>query len=131
MDQFKAINDTHGHAAGDAVLKEVGRRLGDSIRTVDRVARIGGEEFALILVQTDEASALEVARRAVLAVAKEPVPVGDGLLLGVTASAGVAAFPSDAGTAVELFAAADRALYEAKKRGRRAAVSAREVREGS
>jgi two-component system, cell cycle response regulator len=130
IDRFKAINDAHGHPGGDAVLKEVARRLAGTVRTVDRVARIGGEEFALILVQTDGPSALEVARRALSAVAENPVSAGNGVRLDVTASAGVASFPADAGTAAELFAAADKALYAAKERGRRVAVPAWEAREG-
>jgi diguanylate cyclase (GGDEF)-like protein len=130
IDRFKAINDQHGHSAGDAVLKEVARRLAGAVRTVDRVARIGGEEFALVLVQTDGPPALEVARRAVSSVAQEPILVGDGLPLDVTASAGVAALPADGKTAAELFAAADRALYAAKKRGRCLAVAAWEARDG-
>jgi diguanylate cyclase (GGDEF)-like protein len=128
LDHFKRVNDTHGHGAGDAVLKEAARRIAASIRTVDRAARIGGEEFALILVQTDGDSALEVACRAIAAVAKEPIDAGGGLMLGVTASAGVADFPSDASSSAELFAAADRALYAAKERGRRRVVAAREAR---
>jgi two-component system, cell cycle response regulator len=131
IDRFKAINDTHGHPAGDRVLKELAPRLAGAIRTVDRVARIGGEEFALILVQTDGPAALEVARRAISAVAQSPVPAGNGLVLDVTASAGVASLPSDAATAAELVAAADKALYAAKERGRRAAVPAWEARDGS
>jgi len=131
IDHFKAINDTHGHPAGDEVLKELALRLAGAIRTVDRVARIGGEEFALVLVQTDGPAALEVARRAISAVAENPVPAGNGLVLEVTASAGVASLPSDAATAAELFAAADKALYAAKERGRRAAVPAWEARDGS
>jgi diguanylate cyclase (GGDEF)-like protein len=127
VDRFKAINDAHGHAAGDAVLKEVATRIAGTIRTVDRAARIGGEEFALILVQTDGASAREVARRTIESVARTPVLAGGGLALAVTASAGVAAFPSDAGTAEGLFAAADRALYAAKERGRNQAVHAWET----
>jgi diguanylate cyclase (GGDEF)-like protein len=131
IDHFKAINDTHGHSAGDEVLKELALRLAGAIRTVDRVARVGGEEFALVLVQTDGPAALEVARRAISAVAENPVPAGNGLVLEVTASAGVASLPSDAATAAELFAAADKALYAAKERGRRAAVPAWEARDGS
>jgi diguanylate cyclase (GGDEF)-like protein len=130
IDRFKAINDTHGHPAGDAVIKEVALRLEGAIRNVDRIARIGGEEFALILVQTDGPPALEVARRAIAAVAQTPFPAGGGLSLGVTASAGVAALPADAGTAADLFAAADRALYTAKERGRCMAVPAWEARGG-
>jgi diguanylate cyclase (GGDEF)-like protein len=128
LDRFKSINDVHGHPAGDAVLKEAARRILGAIRTVDRAARIGGEEFALILVQTDRASAIEVARRAICAVAAEPVRAGPGLSLSVTASAGVAELPSDAGSAADLFAAADKALYAAKAAGRNRTAPAWETR---
>jgi two-component system cell cycle response regulator len=128
LDRFKAVNDSHGHGAGDAVLREAARRVAASIRTVDRAARIGGEEFALILVQTDGAAALEVARRAIVAVGRGPIDAGGGLMLKVTASAGVAELPADGASAAELFAAADRALYAAKERGRNRAVAAGEAR---
>jgi two-component system cell cycle response regulator len=130
IDRFKAINDLHGHAAGDAVLTAAAARIAESIRTVDRAARIGGEEFALILVQTDGTSALEVARRAISSVAKTPVKFGD-LSVAVTASAGVATLPSDARGAADLFAAADKALYSAKGAGRNRAVPAGEAKGGS
>ena len=130
LDLFKSINDRHGHAVGDAVLKEAAARMAESIRTVDRAARIGGEEFALILVQTDRASALEVARRAISSVAKSEVKTG-ALSIAVTASAGVATLPSDARTAADLFAAADKALYSAKGAGRNRAVPAGEAKGGS
>jgi len=126
LDHFKAVNDTHGHPAGDAVLKEAARRIASSIRTVDRAARIGGEEIALILVQTDRASAQEVAQRAIAAVGSTPIEIGPGQSIPVTASAGVAAMPADGGAAAELFAAADKALYLAKSRGRNRAVPAGE-----
>jgi len=130
LDLFKSINDRHGHAVGDAVLKEAAARMAESIRTVDRAARIGGEEFALILVQTDRASALEVARRAISSVAKGEVKTG-ALSIAVTASAGVATLPSDALTAADLFAVADKALYSAKGAGRNRAVPAGEAKGGS
>jgi two-component system cell cycle response regulator len=127
LDRFKFINDMHGHPAGDAVLREAARRIAGVIRTVDRAARIGGEEFALILVQTDRVGALEVARRAIAAVAMEPIRVGQGHSLSVTASAGVAELPSDAREAGQLFAAADKALYAAKAQGRNRAILAGEA----
>jgi len=130
IDRFKSINDLHGHAAGDAVLREAASRIADSIRTVDRAARIGGEEFALILVQTDGQAAFEVARRAIASVAKNPVRAGE-LSVAVTASAGVATLPLDARTAGDLFAAADKALYAAKEGGRNRAVRAGEAKVGS
>jgi diguanylate cyclase (GGDEF)-like protein len=124
LDRFKFINDMNGHPAGDAVLREAARRIAGVIRTVDRAARIGGEEFALILVQTDRQGALEVARRAIAAVANEPIRIGEGHSLSVTASAGVAELPTDAREAGQLFAAADKALYAAKAQGRNRAVLA-------
>ncbi len=99
-------------------------RISGTIRSVDRAARIGGEEFALILVQTDRAAAMEVASRAIASVARSPIVAGPGINLDVTASAGVAELPADASSVGELFAAADRALYAAKARGRNRAVAA-------
>jgi diguanylate cyclase (GGDEF)-like protein len=123
IDHFKSINDTHGHPIGDVVLREVARRLAAQVRTVDRVVRFGGEEFALILVQADRTAALDVATRACVQQATLPVDAGGGLLLNVTISAGVALLPEDASSAAALVAAADKALYAAKTRGRNRAVS--------
>ena len=95
-----------------------------SIRTVDRAARIGGEEIALILIQTERSSATEVASRAIAALAKAPIAIGEGLTVSVTASAGVAEMPSDGANSLELFAAADKALYLAKAAGRNRVVPA-------
>jgi two-component system cell cycle response regulator len=131
VDHFKSVNDTHGHGAGDAVLREAAQRIAGAIRSVDRAARIGGEEFALILVQTDGAAAMEVASRAIAAVSRSPIPAGGGLELKVTASAGVAELPSDAVSGAELFVAADKALYAAKARGRNRVVAAGEARKAT
>ena len=95
IDHFKAVNDTHGHLAGDAVLREVAKTLTAQLRTVDRVARIGGEEFALVLVQTGRSAATEVAQRVVKAVAASPVMIESGVSLRLTISAGLAALPED------------------------------------
>lgn len=122
IDHFKSINDTHGHPAGDVVLREVARRVAAQVRTVDRVARFGGEEFALILVQTDMASAVDVARRVCAGVARDPILATETTALNVTVSAGVAVLPIDAKTEPALVAAADKALYGAKQRGRNRAV---------
>jgi two-component system cell cycle response regulator len=118
VDRFKLINDTHGHPAGDAVLREIARRLSAQVRTVDRVFRIGGEEFALILVQSERSAAQDVAHQVCATVRNSPVRVNDGLALGVTVSAGVAALPRDATTTASLVAVADKALYAAKAAGR-------------
>lgn len=131
IDHFKAINDTHGHPIGDVVLREVARRLGTQVRTVDRVARYGGEEFALILVQSDPVGALEVANRVCAAIAREPVLASDLLALHVTVSLGVAVLPDHARTTPALIAAADKALYTAKRSGRNRAVAATQPEAGA
>lgn len=128
LDHFKAVNDRHGHPAGDAVLREVAARLLGALRSVDRLARFGGEEFVAILVEVDRAGALEVVRGMVAAVAATPVPAAPGLALPMTASAGVALFPEDGRNEQEIVAAADRALYAAKRAGRNRVVLASEER---
>lgn len=127
IDHFKAVNDAHGHPAGDAVLREVARRLQEQLRSVDRVARFGGEEFALILMHTDAAGAAEVAQRACAAIARDPIMAAETVALTVTASAGVAILPQDAEAESSLVAAADKALYAAKQRGRNRVVRFDEV----
>lgn len=127
IDHFKSVNDTHGHPAGDAVLRRVAQRLTAQVRTVDRIARYGGEEFALVLVQTDRRAALEVASRIVATVAAQPVPIDGGLELPLTVSAGLAVLPADAKHVEQLISAADRALYAAKKGGRNRVVAFHEL----
>ena len=127
IDHFKSVNDTYGHPVGDVVLREVARRVADELRTVDRAMRFGGEELALIIVQTERAGALDVARRAVRAVEQEPILVSDNTALNVTVSAGVAAMPQDAKSGLTLLNAADKALYAAKARGRNRAVAFNEI----
>lgn len=117
LDYFKAINDTHGHPVGDAVLVEVARRLQSGSRRTDRLARYGGEEFACLLVETSGDSALVQAKRLLAAIAATPVVLPDGTTLTVTGSAGVAGLtPGDSEQA--LLATVDRALYQAKANGR-------------
>ena len=127
IDHFKSVNDTHGHPAGDAVLQEVAMRLARGLRDVDRAARFGGEEFALIIMQADRKIALESARRACRAVEASPIALEGGPELKITVSAGAAEMPSDAKTCAELVAAADKALYAAKARGRNRAVGFSEL----
>lgn len=124
LDNFKAINDDLGHQVGDEVLKETARRLHELARAGDLVARIGGEEFAWILAETDRPGAAAAARRAWQAIRGRPFTV-DGSRIGtVTASVGVAEL-SDVGESSEeepdpahLLRAADAALYRAKNDGR-------------
>lgn len=127
IDHFKAVNDTHGHPIGDGVLREVARRIAGQVRSVDRVARIGGEEFGILLVQGDATAAREVAVRIVAAVAREPVQAGSSLELMVTVSAGTAVLPQDAASEAALIARADKALYAAKERGRNCVAAAAEL----
>ncbi len=117
VDHFKAINDTHGHAVGDEVLVELGRRLTRTVRTVDVVARCGGEEFCVCLLETEGAMALEVAQRLLDAVGCEPFLTSRGPLR-VTASLGVADLRQRDDSVERLAARADAALYDAKRRGR-------------
>src|SRR5918995_1413895 len=113
LDHFKSINDVYGHAEGDKVLKEVASRLRAAVRAGDTVARLGGEEFALILPGVDGDGAAEAAERARAAIADVQVSGA-----GLTCSAGVAAFPEDAHEAARLLELADGALYLAKRSGR-------------
>ncbi len=124
IDHFKEINDGHGHQAGDAVLQEVSRRLTTGLRSVDRLARFGGEEVAMILMETDRAAALEAAQRAGASLEHAPIKANGGAEVRVTMSFGVAVMPRDADSVEALVAAADKALYAAKARGRNCAVAA-------
>ena len=113
VDRFKAINDGHGHAAGDAILAAFARRLQDALRASDRAFRYGGEEFSILLPDTDAAGASTLAEHARRNVA---LPAAGGLP-ALTASFGIAVWePGD--QADELFGRADRALYRAKSGGR-------------
>ena len=119
LDHFKRVNDTHGHQVGDEVLKHVASLLAGQVRAVDRVARFGGEEFAVLMVECDRRQAVEALERITALLTEMPCLVpGRDLVLPVTLSAGVAELPTDAATSEALIAAADAALYAAKKAGR-------------
>ena len=112
LDHFKEVNDQFGHLAGDEVLRHVAAVLQDVAREGDVVARVGGEEFCVLLPHTAAIGARLPAERvrAAVAVLRDPVPL--------TVSVGVASYPEDAAAARDLFEKADAALYEAKRRGR-------------
>jgi diguanylate cyclase (GGDEF)-like protein len=113
LDGFKEINDTMGHLMGDAVLREIGHRLGRGLRDSDTVARLGGDEFAVMLPNVERAGA-ELAARKLLAIVQEPLAI-DGLNLDVHGSVGISLFP-DHGTEAEiLIQRADVAMYMAKQ----------------
>jgi len=118
IDFFKKINDSHGHHGGDAVLVSVATLLTDKIRSVDTVARMGGEEFALLLPGTNRLGAAVMAERIRAAIEQHPFHAS-GLILRVTASLGIASTDIDlAENPEELLAVADRRLYFAKNNGR-------------
>jgi diguanylate cyclase (GGDEF)-like protein len=116
LDHFKHINDSHGHLAGDAVLRQVAELLQASLRAHDMAARYGGEELLLLLPDTDQDIALEVAERLRLAIAQMTV-ISDDLRLSVTASFGVAQLQPQQ-SAEQWIERADMALYRAKREGR-------------
>ncbi|MFP4056416.1 MAG: GGDEF domain-containing protein [Candidatus Brocadiia bacterium] len=118
VDHFKAVNDRHGHQAGDRVLAHVGRLLRAACRSYDLAGRYGGEEFILALPHADASQGRAAAERLRQRLAAAPVPLGDGEALAVTASLGVAVAAEGVDTADALVAAADQALYKAKAAGR-------------
>lgn len=114
LDNFKQLNDTFGHSAGDEAIRMVGKVLQEGTRGIDLAARIGGEEFAVLLVETDQQGGMEVAERLRVAIAAREVPNARK----ITASFGVAECPSCAQTSAGILTAADEALYQAKRDGR-------------
>lgn len=119
LDRFKRINDTFGHAAGDAVLIEVGRRLSGNMRSVDTLARIGGEEFLVLMPDTTAEAAMTAGERFRRVVQDEPISLPDGSdRVSMTISIGVAIGPRPQHDPAGLLAEADRALYAAKADGR-------------
>lgn len=116
IDRFKSINDTYGHAAGDAVIAEVARRATASFRARDLVGRIGGEEFGVILPAANQAEAMDACARMRAAIEADPIMI-DGKSIRVTVSVGVSQLGREE-TVESLMARADHALYEAKNGGR-------------
>ena len=115
VDHFKQVNDQHGHLVGSAVLKAIGEVLTKSIRGIDSAYRYGGDEFAVLLLETHTQGATEVAKRIVKAVRSHAYP---GLKDPLTVSVGVASFPDHARSSTDLLDAADKAMYRAKHAGR-------------
>jgi diguanylate cyclase (GGDEF)-like protein len=127
IDHFKQINDSLGHGVGDLVLRALAARLSDGFRDVDTIARVGGEEFAVILRGPDRDGAYQVADRVRAAIAAHPINPGGGYKgdpVAVTVSMGVAIVAPDAANIPALMDAADRALYGAKQTGRNRVVAA-------
>lgn len=122
-DYFKKVNDTYGHAAGDLVLKDLAKTMTETLREVDLLGRIGGEEFAVLLLHTPLSQALEVAERLRLKIAERKVGLPEGGSISFTVSIGLAVLTDQEKQLSDLFIKADLALYEAKKLGRNRVVN--------
>ena len=120
LDHFKSINDTYGHASGDRVLAEAGRRIEDALPDSAMIARLGGDEFAVLLDRLDDRGQAQRAAEAIVTAMDEPVEL-DETKMTIGASVGVAFAPDNGDTGEEVLSAADMALYDAKSRGRRGA----------
>jgi diguanylate cyclase (GGDEF)-like protein len=129
LDHFKAINDEHGHATGDTVLRHVSRQIKKFMRASDVMARLGGEEFSALLINTTNETAVEIAERIRQQICAEPFSMAGNIKLNITISIGCATLDSDCQlnpeqTGVQLVKAADQALYQAKHEGRNRVVCA-------
>ena len=118
IDFFKKFNDTYGHQAGDAVLKQVAKTLKSNVRSEDFVCRYGGEEMTIILNNTNHDDAVNIAKKVCSAVASKKYQLTPELEVNVTISLGVATYPFNASNPTELIEYADKCLYKAKENGR-------------
>jgi len=123
IDHFKTVNDTHGHDVGDAVLKEFAVRLKRNTRGIDLACRLGGEEFVIIMPDTDIERAYQIGERLRACVAADEFLVAPGKSVRVTASVGIGTLETPQDTPESMFKRADNALYTAKRRGRNRVVS--------
>jgi diguanylate cyclase len=123
LDEFKSVNDTHGHDIGDRVLQMTAQRLQASLREGDTASRRGGDEFVILAPEADAAIAADISARIGDSVAQ--ICHIDGVTLTVTASIGVALYPEDGATASALLRQADRAMYVAKRRPQRTELNSR------
>jgi len=117
LDDFKSVNDRYGHGDGDRVLAAISNELRLAVRESDIVARCGGDEFVVLMADTDARQARAVARRVIEGVQGHRHQMSDGSGVQVGASAGLAIYPTDGRTPAELLAAADAAMYVAKRNG--------------
>ena len=128
LDRFKSVNDTYGHAMGDAVLRNVGKLLTQTVRATDRACRFGGEELAVVLPHTPESGGVVMAERIRVAI-EACEHVLDDAQLKCTASFGVSSTRGGKSSIEELISTADKALYVAKSGGRNRVVAASESKE--
>jgi two-component system cell cycle response regulator len=124
IDYFKSVNDTYGHDAGDDVLREFATRIKKSIRGIDLACRLGGEEFVIVMPETDMAVATIVAERLRRRIASEPFSIAQGTKhIEVTISIGLATLDTVDDNAASILKRADQALYRAKRDGRNRVVA--------
>ena len=117
LDNFKDVNDTRGHDFGDELLKAVAQRLRSEVRDTDTVARIGGDEFVILLGQLDRPEKVDIIIRQIIKNLSEPIPI-QGRKVYITASFGISMFPNDGNDGKTLLLGADQAMYAAKSNGR-------------
>ena len=116
LDNFKPINDLHGHLTGDMLLKKVASRLSQSVREIDTVARFGGDEFALVLPNIELPDFAQTVAEKLIEQVKRPYII-NGKQLSVSCSIGISLYPTDGETADQLISSADKAMYSAKSAG--------------
>ncbi len=122
VDNFKKINDTYGHIAGDTVLKAIAETVLKNIRESDIASRYGGEEFVIIMSQTDKADAVKAIERLREAISKEKILLNNKNSISVTISVGIASYPDDAEYPGDLLISADDRLYKAKREGKNRSI---------
>ena len=116
IDKFKSVNDTYGHLYGDYVLEEVSRIISKNVRSIDIVGRYGGEEFSVILVNTNIKDCIPLAEKIVKKIAKKTY-LKDGVAVNLTISAGMSGYPAHSDSVKDLIAKADKAMYQTKLKG--------------
>jgi two-component system cell cycle response regulator len=114
LDDLKTVNNAHGHLAGSRTLQEVAKRIMAAVRNIDKVVRFGGDEFCIILPQTDQEQAVAVAHRVRKAMTSAVFHLGDSIDISISASFGIATFPTHGLTKDDLIRQADAAMYRVK-----------------
>jgi diguanylate cyclase (GGDEF)-like protein len=127
LDRFKLVNDNHGHLVGSQALRQFSQLLGQCVRQVDTLARYGGDEFTIILVDTGERLGLEIAERIRAGVESHAFEAEPGQVMSITCSTGLATYPLHGSSREALLDAADKAMYRAKSNGRNRVCSASEL----
>lgn len=128
VDDFKAVNDSHGHSGGDEVLTWIAKILKSNVRTVDKCFRLGGDEFACLLSDSDEVQAAHCGNRLVKTLADVEIPLSNGRHARARVSAGGSGIKASIESPEALIRSADAALYEAKRRGRNCSVVFSEIK---